>query len=410
MERILDDWIPAYVEYMKDTEFPKAYHYWNAISCIAGALQRKVFIRYGLSRIYPNMYIVLVGPSGVGKSKSMDPAIEIYRSTGLPVMADSITPRRMRSFMEESETKYEDSETHDMITHTSIQIFSPELVVLVGQRDMELIGFLTHIYDNPETLDHQTEHKGSNSVTNLFVNVLAACAPDWFPVMFPPEAIGGGFTSRVIFVYERLKAQAQSFPIMTEWHDKRLQDLKADLNLIATHYRHPFYLTEEARAYFHEYYQEQEECVRNGIRLIHGDKKSLSTTDPIFGGYIARRRIHILKLSMIFAASRGTTNKIEPADLEKGLKLLLNVETKMEKLFSGSGRSVNAAIISVVMEVIAEKQTTTRAEIMKIFRRDIDDTNIEIVENTLEKMGFMRCTLAADKRSIIYTVNKDWED
>src|SRR3990170_8200696 len=58
------DWLSSYLEYTDNTEPPASYHLWTGISVISGVLQRKVWMEWGHELIYPNMYVVLIGPSG----------------------------------------------------------------------------------------------------------------------------------------------------------------------------------------------------------------------------------------------------------------------------------------------------------------------------------------------------------
>ena len=94
MSRVIKgDWISAYLKFTENTESPTSYHIWTAIACIAGALQRKCFMQWGLERIYPNMYIVLVGPAGrTRKSVAINIGQDIFKALELPLASESITP------------------------------------------------------------------------------------------------------------------------------------------------------------------------------------------------------------------------------------------------------------------------------------------------------------------------------
>ena len=80
MSRVIKgDWISAYLKYTEETESPVSYHTWTAVSMIAGALQRKCYMQWGLETIYPNMYIVLVGSAGRSrKSLAINIGEEIF--------------------------------------------------------------------------------------------------------------------------------------------------------------------------------------------------------------------------------------------------------------------------------------------------------------------------------------------
>src|SRR5215207_10197519 len=67
--RRLPNWIDSFIEYTSDHQSPLIFRKWAAISAVAGALEQRVWVNpFGPKPVYPNMYIVLVGPPGVGKT------------------------------------------------------------------------------------------------------------------------------------------------------------------------------------------------------------------------------------------------------------------------------------------------------------------------------------------------------
>jgi hypothetical protein len=62
MPRIHNDWIKAYQEYASHSEAPPRMHFWTAVSALAGALRRKVWIEQAYFQWYANMYIIFVAP------------------------------------------------------------------------------------------------------------------------------------------------------------------------------------------------------------------------------------------------------------------------------------------------------------------------------------------------------------
>ena len=385
---------------MYNTEHPIAYHIWNAISCISGALQRRVYMPWGRQTIYPNMYIVLVGHSGLGKGESMKPAIDIFMETGLATTADAITVAELINFIQKSEDKFIDPLNKMTITYSSVQVFAKELIVLLGQRDMKKIAHLTDWYDSPDVWKNSTKTAGSNHISGMCVNILGATAPDWLPIMLPPEAMGGGFTSRVIFVVEQNKAKSIPQPFLTN-EELRLRDMLIhDLQVIAAkNFCGPFEFSKEAQETYNEFYINQEEEIKNDILPIQ---------DKTFTGYINRRALHLRKLSMSFAASRGSEGEVIKEDFQQALAILNNAEGKMPRLFGGAGRATHSAAVHAVMNFMLNRGDVAKAEIMRRFMHDIDGSNIEIIEQTLSQMNFMKVVMD-DKKKIHYILNKNWE-
>src|SRR5690348_3863668 len=70
VRRKCDSWIDRFVHYTDNLEAPAIFRKWTAIGTIAAALQQRVWITTS-DRLYPNLYIALVGHPGVGKSRSI---------------------------------------------------------------------------------------------------------------------------------------------------------------------------------------------------------------------------------------------------------------------------------------------------------------------------------------------------
>ena len=63
--RIHPNWLEAYYHYTSQSESPDLFHFWTAVSTIAGALRRQVWIDERFFHWTPNFYIIMVGPAGV---------------------------------------------------------------------------------------------------------------------------------------------------------------------------------------------------------------------------------------------------------------------------------------------------------------------------------------------------------
>src|SRR5579864_7948017 len=63
--RNFPNWISAFMEYASYGEAPKHMYFWTAVSTIAGALRRQVWIDQAYFQWHPNFYIILVAPPGI---------------------------------------------------------------------------------------------------------------------------------------------------------------------------------------------------------------------------------------------------------------------------------------------------------------------------------------------------------
>jgi len=156
---------------------------------------------WGHTKIYPNQYIILVGPSGTARKGD---AIGLGRSmmehVNLKIASQRITPEALISVMSESITTFVDS-NKDLVYQAPITIVANELSVFIGQKNLKLLADLTDLYDSHKSWEYQTKHgyqttKGKTKTTDIIsgvcINILGGTAPDWIPTILPQEAIGGG--------------------------------------------------------------------------------------------------------------------------------------------------------------------------------------------------------------------------
>ena len=77
--RRLGNWIESYEEYTEILPSPALFRKWVAIFFVAAAMERRVWVRTMGSALYPNLYVLLVGPPGIGKGVAMHPAEAMMR-------------------------------------------------------------------------------------------------------------------------------------------------------------------------------------------------------------------------------------------------------------------------------------------------------------------------------------------
>src|SRR4249920_2845006 len=71
-------WIESFIDYTSGTQSPERFRRWTAASIIAGALERKVWTKVFKRTLYPNMYILLAGGPGIGKSDALRGASDLW--------------------------------------------------------------------------------------------------------------------------------------------------------------------------------------------------------------------------------------------------------------------------------------------------------------------------------------------
>lgn len=329
MTRHHADWLAAYLEYHSHSEAPKHMRFWCGVSAIAGALRRKVWIDQTYFQWYPNFYIVLVAKPGVvSKSTTADVAMRLLRKVeGIKFGPDVVTWEALVGCFETAREAFEyGSEWHTM---SPLTLLSSEFGNLLDPQNRSMVDLYVSLWDGRQGgFEKVTKTSGNNTIVNPWINMLACTTPAWIAGSFPQYMIGGGFTSRCIFVYAEKKEVLIANPGRhvpanhAELERTLIEDLTKISNLIGE-----YKLTEAAYAWTEEWYK------------AHWAKPPSHLDTNQFEGYLARKQTHIYKLAMVLAAARGDAMWLTEEHFRDATAMVSDLEPDMVKVFERIGRT-----------------------------------------------------------------------
>ena len=371
--RVTGDWIDTYCQSVQNTEPPDLYHKWVAVSVIASALKRKCWFELGTLTVYPNFYIVLVGPPGIRKGTALGFGLDLLRRTGINVASDAGSRQALITKLKESLSQ-EPPVNGVVIFHSSLTVLSKELAVFLGFNNLDLMSNLCDWFDCGPEWSYDTQTRGKETVTAPWVNLLAAITPQQIQSTMPRETVGSGLASRIVFVYEDY-CKFVPYPFQTPDEIKAFDALGIDLDAVHA-MRGPFQMS---GTWLNNYVDFRKE--------LH-DNPSL--TDPNFEYYISRKPVHVLKLCMVMSASRGDTMIITEDDLHRAVSLLEETEKKMPRTFAGFGRASTAPLTNQVVEFLIKRGRVTENELMTSLLGNFTNSQELLgVADTLRRTGLI---------------------
>lgn len=396
MIRQLPDYLTTYIKFTEKTEPPTNYHIWTCLSVVAAAMQRKCYLRWGFKTLYPNLYVVLIGPSGCRKGTAMNIGKDLLLEiNGINLSSESVTREALIRDMKDGITTFTDPTDQMLKFHSSVTVVSEELSVFLGQQNVKFLADLTDWFDCSDQWTYRTKGSGTDKLVGVCVNILGATAPDWLRSILPQEAFGGGFTSRVIFVVEEQKKQIVPNPRIPDEIIALRPGLVHDLEQIAAMAGEMIFMDETMEIYTAWYTKQS---------------KSPAIKDPHFAGYCERRAIHVLKLSMVMSASRSCDRIITPADFKRALALLESVEPKMPRAFMGLGRAKYSDMTSQLYEYLARVNKCSQSEILNKFDVDLDEYTLQLIMKTLQARKVVRIDYSSGNGETYYTFQRQGED
>lgn len=359
--RNYDDWLKAFVDYASFGEAPLSFYFWVGVSTIAGALRRRVWIDQGYFQWIPNFYIILVAPPGiVSKSTTASIGMNLLRQVkGVKFGPDVVTWQKLAQSLAQSKVMVplgdpspgSDPLLQKMMPMSAITIESSEFGTFLNPNDREMVDVLVSLWDGKKgTFVKATKTQGEDVIENPFVNILACTTPSWLEGNFPEYMIGGGFTSRCVFLFADQKRNYIAYPANHLPKDfmSMGDTLVADLELISL-MRGEYKLTPQAVEWGEQWYEEH---YRNKPPHLDNDR---------FGGYLARKQTHIHKLAMVLSAARSDDLYIHRETLERANAFISALELDMPRVFDKIGTSQESRGATQLVSLVRAHGTIEQA-------------------------------------------------
>lgn len=381
-------WLELYNEFTKKHEAPSIFHLWCAIAAVAAVLERKVWVKLMSEKIYPNMYIILVAPPGrCRKSSAINKAAKLVKKIeSVYQCADKTTPEALIKKLAQSQSHY--SLGNDTIYHNSISVFSKELGTFFETNPVGMLNLLTDLFDSQLHDDWKYETKGCgvDEIDGVWLNILAGTTPSFFATPVVQSGVGGGFTSRCVFVYAS-ERRCRSLYCSDELTDRLVENLKL-IHVV----KGEFGLSNRGKDHFGGWYLSLPDEVYTIDALVP---------------YYERKHVHVLKLALIIAASnmRGDLT-IHKEDIDASLNVLGGVEKQMPMVFRGTGREYTATDIERIQAQIANSGgPVSTSEIIARNYQHVKLERIKIIMDTLVQMGAVNRNHATEG-VVTYTCKK----
>jgi predicted RNA-binding protein YlqC (UPF0109 family) len=342
MARLLPDWIKSYLSYTEGTEPPRMIHFFVAVSTIAGALRRHVWIDMKRFKWYPNFYVIIVAPPGiVSKTTTMDHGIDLLKAVpDIKFGPDVITWEALtKKFAESQEEFLYNGEFHPQ---SAMTLASGEFGNLIDPRNGDMVNLYISLWDGRNAFAKETKMSGNDSINAPWINMIGCTTPHWVAESFPEAMIGGGFVSRCIFVYAEEKDKLIAWPdeMVRDDHEELKQALIHDLEHISQNLLGPITMSAEAREWGRKWYEDLWTTVA----------KSASTEQ--LQGYLARKQAHLVKLGAILSIAESDSLIIEAKHYQLAEIMLKQTEKDASKVFGRIGQTVQAANANRLVEFV----------------------------------------------------------
>lgn len=385
--RLLNNWLLSYLELTKETEPPQRFHLWTAITIVAAMLGRKCEVKLGPETFFPNFYTVLIGPPGVRKGTAIkygtDILSEVKNTTTAP---DAVTKEQLIAEFEGATDAV--NIDGNQFVHSSLFVIAPELIVFIKENDHERLGYLCQLFDGLDKFEYKTKTSSNQYIVKPGLWILGATTPNWIEIAMKQLGVGGGMTSRTVFVFASKKekhipvTRLKAFdPVL---RSKLVTDLAAIQKMAGQFTVHP-----EADRVYSEWY------AGDGTEKSLGRYQKTGIDDSRFASYWERLPSMVIKAAMVVSASKREDMLITASDIVQAIRMFEAIHPEMPQAFGGLGQNMLGSQSEMVRAILREKGQAYRHEILRTLRMHLNEWDFMRVRNSLIAERF--CTRKYDQ-------------
>lgn len=346
---LLDLWLEA----MQHMEAPMVFGRWCFATGVAAWLERQTWIQFGPMRINPNMYTMIVGGSGSRKSTAIKLVAKTLRNAGYTNVAAEKTSKE--KFLldlqgdpadDENNKSAEDianailSDSNLIKEEVSCFIAADEFNEFTGNGNIEFFSLLGSLWDFEGVFRQRVKNSQSVEINNPCITILGGNTHSNLNLLFPAEAQGQGFLSRMLFIHGGRSGRKITIPPEMSAEDKMI--IQLGLERIKLRCIGALQFTQEA------------------FDIIDAIYKEFDGLDDMrFASYSERRLTHLLKLIIVCTAMRVALEDddnysyiVTKDDVIYANSMLVSAEYSMPEALGEYGKSKTWTTQQKVLEFI----------------------------------------------------------
>lgn len=390
-------WIGEYMKWTEQSEPPTRFRFATSLAIISCALTRNVWLPYENKGTYPNLWVLLMGPSGCGKDGAINQGYDLFMKLEKrpKVLAEKITPEALVKSLAALRPK----EPQSSILSRDCRgvVFAPELSTFLGRARYNegMITLLTRLFDCPAYLPTETIVRQNITLTDVCVCMLWGSTPDWYVRYMPEGAMCGGFMSRILYVF--FNGQEKRLPNPPPFHPGHEARLLSGLGNIMG-MEGPMRLDRHATEWFEGWYHTLPDPSKNGEQIA---------------GYTSRKPITVKKIAMILSVSNSEDKIVREHHVQSAIGIVETFEKKLKLEVPKMGATSSGFLTDYMAHTIGLKpEGMQRREVMQRTYRKLEGKRDEFdrLIDWLMQMGRIEQFRSDEKIYYRVTAKGEWED
>jgi hypothetical protein len=441
--------------YTKDLSSPQNYIDWGWRFIIASALQRRVAFgadpKYGFKPLFPNMYGILFGRPGLGKSLVLDVVSDFLKhhkrkdfitqtvtaedkdkivaesidkanledaeaatmklkrggekieAVLFPYAADATTYEALVESMSKSGRRINFNHTNgdgitklDIYFHCSMYFNLDELGSLFRKKSDSVVNYLLGLYGCPLDYEYKTKTNGEDRVRRGCLNFLAGTTPDFMEEISSDKLIGKGFSARCFFICAlKNRRNIDTITQPTKEQEQCKRDLLEHIKKLAGLYGQV------------QVNQETLDWLQNQWDELENNRNLRANQSPLLDDYYSRRNIHLKKVAMMNHFGESTDLFMPLSVFQQADQDLREEEPRMHLALVAESENPLGKVTDRVLQYIRCRKQTTIVDILAEFWKSLPQgrSSADAVVTQLISTGRVKEESIADEHTNKVIIN-----
>lgn len=388
------DWLSHTVEVYSEYESPKRFYYWSCLAAVSAILKDQVYFDRYLYQLYPNIFVLLFGPSAIKKG----PPIALAKAIVSRVNNTRIINGRasVEAIIKELSVAQQ-GPGKPILKDSCGFIVSSELssAIIGSSASLDILTDLADRIFNDEEWTHRTKGEGSIVIKNPTLTWISGTNDALFREFVPEKNIKGGLIGRTFVISESKGEVTNSlmFPpkIMPD-RDKIADGVRHLANL-----KGPFKMDDKVRKSFDNWYI----AFKEKMKELDDDTGTLGRTDD-----------NILKIAMLVSCARRGDLEITLDDIKEGMTEVISLYSPTKKIMDGV-KKAPADIhqkTGIVLRHLANMEglSDTMVNILRKFTLQLNHEDLDNIVTLLERQKVLK--VLRNGNEIIYSLDGENEN
>lgn len=397
MARNFPDFITAYLEYAKNEVVPDQFALWAGLSVLAGALERNVWLVDGKRTTYPNLFVLLVGTPGVGKSQAIGPVepllYGIGQNTGtFKILSGIATQAGVCEEMERlsinpkgeqySSLYYIGSEGSDSALKNHADDFRSTACAMYD---------CSHLYE-------KTLKSKKYTIPNPVLNMIVGSTFDFLGSIVDQNSVLGGLASRFTYVIdEKPLPEASTLGLETAEGDPKMRE-RLIQDLISIHKLFGRFRIERAVLDVHQKWWTKYREEFNG------------TKSERVRSLLVRKPMLLKKVMMLYAISSGDALDIKTKHIESAIAVVERVTANATRVIVESliaQKDSQSGFNQIIMQALKRQGGVgTMADVRRALMLNGNDSGR--IQSTIDQLLGADMIRVGNDGNIILNINPDY--